>query len=168
MVLTVEWEPDLSRISQIFLVVNRINCGCLIKTAREQSCSDTDPVPGIDRCNRHDQIDELFLVKMLADAFVYLCRNAGLGQLGDALCQFDDGPFLVGIYRNFAPHGQKEEAVHAFAHGEQILGMHIHAEGATVDLGCPELNDFVQLVIESAFLGRLLQGKQGFEGFRIG
>lgn len=54
MVLTVDWEPDLSRIRQIFLVVNPDKLRLFNQNSREQARSNADPVPGINRCDRHN------------------------------------------------------------------------------------------------------------------
>ncbi len=96
--------------------------------------ADGKPVPGIDGRNQHRQVDRLGFGEMGADFLIDLIRRMGLRDQRHRFRPCQCGALAVSIDRRFAPGIEQIEALLGFAALARILGVHVDAEGATVDL----------------------------------
>ena len=88
-------------------------------------------------------------------------RNA-LRQQGVGLGPGQRGAFAVGKERGFAPGTQGIDALLGFAEGAGVLGVHVKAVGAPVDLRDADLDQLHQRFVD-AVLAATLPRQVGFQ-----
>jgi len=137
--------------------------------------ADGQPVPGVDRADQHGQVDLLGGGEVPGELLVIPVGSMGLGHQGQGLGPGEGGPLPVVEERRFPPGVEEVEPLLRLAAGAGILGVHVEAEGAAVDLRGAGLHQLDQAVLQPAVLQDLfelhhrLQGAGGdFEGHQPG
>jgi hypothetical protein len=107
-----------------------------------------DRVPGVDRDDQADQRGDLLRREPGGDRVVVLGRDVVGGQQGDGLRERQGGALFFCEERRFAPCGQGVYPLLGLADGPRVLGVHVDAVGAAVDLGRADPNELAQLRVE--------------------
>src|SRR5215217_2450409 len=97
--------------------------------------ADREPVPAVYRNGGHGKIDQFLLGKLLPRPLVDLVAHVSLGDPGDGLGPLQGRPLSLAEERRLAPGVERIEALLAFARSPCVLGVHVYAERAAVDLG---------------------------------
>src|SRR5205823_2397151 len=83
---------------------------------------------------------------------------SGGGRGGSPFPALNEGDFRPGergalaltVEGAFAPSAEQMQAPLVLARSAQLLAVHVHAPGAAIDLGCTQLHQLQQLVIQAA------------------
>ncbi len=95
---------------------------------------DRQPVPAVDRDDRHRQLDQLFFTELCTRCLELLVRRMSLGDQRDGFRPPWSGAFAVGVERRLAPSVEGIEPLFAFAERPRVLCVHVNAVGAAVHL----------------------------------
>src|SRR5690242_9110757 len=87
-------------------------------------------IPGVDRDNRHRQINKFPLIEMLACEVIYFIRNLAGAYSGDRLGPCQCGALLRREKRSLAPYAEGIQALLRFAVCASVLAVHVYAVGA--------------------------------------
>src|SRR5215472_2599633 len=103
------------------------------------------------------KVDQLSLVEVLASLLVDLIGRVRLGDERQRLGPSQRCAFAVGKERRFPPGVESTEPLFGFAIGTGVLGMHVDAIGAAVDLGGAHPDQLDQGAFEPACRDVFLQ-----------
>src|SRR5207237_6307075 len=107
---------------------------------RWRTHADGDAVPGVDGGDDPRQVDHFLLAEVRLDLLVNLIVGVRVGDAGQGLGPLQGGAFTVAVVRALAPGVQAVDALRRLAAGEQVLGVHVDAVGAAVDLAGAQLH----------------------------
>ena len=96
--------------------------------------ADGQAVPAVDGDDRPGQRDLLCGVELTCDLGIDIIGRAALGQEGERLGPGEGRPLAWAEDRRFTPDGDEVEPLRLLAHRLGVLGVHVHAVGAAVDL----------------------------------
>src|SRR5262249_53158760 len=107
-------------------------------------------VPGIDEHDREGEIGNLLLGKLAANPVKKFVGNATFGQLRDSFGPGTGGAFARIEEVRVPPVGDVIEPQLALAVDLGFLDMHVEAEGAAIDLRCPDVHEIADLLLDDA------------------
>jgi hypothetical protein len=107
---------------------------------------DVPSVEGVDQSDERHQGGELVLVVVLGGMGPGLVGDAagGVGEAGALLRQLQSGSLGVGEHRGLTPGRDEVEARRGLAGVSGVLGVHVGAEAAAVDLAGPDLHQLLR------------------------
>src|SRR3569833_393111 len=109
---------------------------------------DPDGVPRVDGHDEGDQCGDLVGRELPGDRVVRLLRHPGLGQPRHGLGEGEGGALPCGEVRRLAPDGQGVETLFGLADRPGVLGVHVDAVGAAVELRGVDPDELPQARIE--------------------
>ena len=107
---------------------------------------DVQPVVRVDDGDQARQRAELIVVVVLGRARPGVVGHAAgrVGDPGALLGEFQGGPLGLGEHRGLPPGRDQVEPELAFPGGQRVLGVHVGAHAAAVDLAGPQLHQFLR------------------------
>src|SRR5262245_5027426 len=106
---------------------------------RHASEADRDAVPGIDRGHCPGHVYQFFLGELLPRLLVEIVGHTAPDE-SDGVRPGQSRTLTIVEERCFAPGVERVDSLLRFAGSAGILGMHVDAEGASVDLRGPDLD----------------------------
>src|SRR6185437_7100920 len=119
--------------------------------------SNIEAVRPVDSRYRNRQVGKFLLAELRARCLIYLIRNVAVGDQRDRLGPGQRGAFAVTVERRFTPHAEQIKPLFALAVGPQLLGVHVDAMTAAIDLRSSELHQFEKGMFEAAFANEDMQ-----------
>src|SRR5882762_235208 len=107
-----------------------------------------------------------FFAELLANLVIVGIRSVRLGNQSQRLGPRQSGPLAFGVEGRLTPGIEFVQPLFRLAHCARILGMHVNAVRAAIDLRSAHLDQMNQLVIKPAFGDIFLQRIQRFLRFR--
>src|SRR5690606_18441433 len=111
---------------------------------------DGKSVPGVDGSDRQRQVDQLLLVEVLPHALVELVGNVVLRDERQGFRPLESRPLALAVERSLAPRRQQVEALLGLPCCARVLGVHVDAVRAAVELRGACLDQFEERVLETA------------------
>src|SRR5690242_8669961 len=130
----------------------------LIRSRNGAKC-DGEAVPAIDGHNCQSQLCKFFLRKVLPCVLENFVRHMVLRDQRNRLSPRQSRLFTFGIKRRLPPRWQTIQPLFGFALRARVLGVHVEAEGATVDLRSAHADQFQQRGFQARGFANV-----GFEG----
>ena len=127
---------------------------------------DVEPVGAVDGDDRQRQVGKLFFGKLRARLLVDIIRRMAFGDQRQRLGPGQGGALALAVERRFLPGVEQIKPLLAFAGGAQLLGVHVDAVGAAVDLRGAQLDEFKQRMFEAAAVDKGMQLADGFGALR--
>jgi hypothetical protein len=139
---------------------------------RHAAKRDRNPVPRVDRHDRVVQIDQFLIRELPPHAFEHLIGHVPIGDERDRLGPFQRRPFAIAVERTFAPRRQAVKPLLSLTGGPGVLGVHVDAEGAPIDLRRAKLDQLDQRPLQARAVQVKLQRNQclvtvGRDGLRV-
>src|SRR5262249_15717713 len=100
----------------------------------------TDPVQQVYVTDEHRQIDNLLVGKVCSQAIEYRVRSTIGAKPRQCFGPGEGSTLARGIDGRFMPGWNEVQALSGLAETPRIFGVFVDAEGALVDLGCPQLH----------------------------
>src|SRR5581483_11936327 len=115
-----------------------------------RSKRDIEPVGAVDRHDRQREVGKFPLVELRAGELIDRIGDMAFGDARDRLGPCQSGAFARAIKRRLLPGVEQIKALLAFAGGAQLLGVHVDAMRAAVDLRGTQLHQLEQRMVETA------------------
>src|ERR1035437_904675 len=119
--------------------------------------ADADRVPGVDGDEEADQRGDLLRAEFGSHLLVGLGRDVRISQPGHRFGKGQRGALAGGEVRGFLPGGQPVQALLGLADRARVLGVHVDAVGAAVELGGADPDQLAEPGVDLGgveFLGR--------------
>ena len=118
---------------------------------------DVEPVGAVDGDDRQRQVGEFFFGELRARLLVHLVRRMALGDQRQRFGPSQRRALALAVERRFIPGVEQIKPLFAFARGAQLLGVHVDAVGAAVDLRGAQLDQFQERMVEPAAVDEGMQ-----------
>src|SRR5580700_5949180 len=148
----------------------------VVRAGNPGAGADADGIPGVDGHDEADQRGDLLRAELGRHVLVRLVGDVRIGQARDRLGERQRGALARGEVRGLRPGRQPIDALFGLADRARVLGVHVDAVGAAVELRGADPDQFAELGVDLGlveFLGRgLVQvrhrpgvaGREGVEG----
>src|SRR5579875_105176 len=101
---------------------------------------DAQPVPAVDRDDRHRQVDQLLFREVPACFLVDFVRDLARRYQRDRFGPAEGRPLAVAVEGRLAPGVQLDQPLYCLARRPGVLRVHVEAVSAAVDLGGAHLD----------------------------
>src|SRR5574341_1508382 len=106
--------------------------------------ADAEAIPGVDSRDGKGQICELLVGELLSRLLEDLIGGVSIRDEGDGLRPGQRGPLSVAVEGRLPPGIQEIQTLLCLAPRPRVLGVHVDAVRAPVDLRGPELHQLAQ------------------------
>lgn len=130
--------------------------------------TDRQPIPGVDGDDRQSQVHQFFFRKMFPGSGVDFVGDLVDADEGDGFRPGEGGAFAFAVEGRFAPGADAIQALFAFAVGARVLGVHVYAVGAAVDLRSAQFDEFDQVAFKPRVSDIAFEFADDFHAFRRG